>query len=61
MQTKTSVTADVVGSGVVDADRDTVRVLVFVNQISEAARPGPQIFQNRVVDDHGAPTEIVGS
>jgi Mce-associated membrane protein len=48
IQTKTSVSASVLGSGVMDADSDTARVLVFVNQVS--TRPGrdPQIFQNRV-------------
>jgi Mce-associated membrane protein len=48
VQTKTSVTADVVGSGVMDADPDTARVLVFVNQVSKRPGRDPQIFQNRV-------------
>ncbi len=48
VQTKTSVTADVVGSGVLDADPDTARVLVFVNQISKRPGRDPQMFQNRV-------------
>ena len=48
MQTKTVVTASVLGSGVMDASAGRVRVLVYVNQVS--SRPGrdPQIFQNRV-------------
>ena len=48
IQTKTSVTASVVGSGVMDADPDTARVLVFVNQISKRPGRDPQMFQNRV-------------
>jgi Mce-associated membrane protein len=48
VQTKTVVTASVLGSGVMDAEERVVRVLVYVNQVS--SRPGrdPQIFQNRV-------------
>jgi Mce-associated membrane protein len=48
VQTKTVVTTSVLGSGVMDASEDKVRVLVYVNQVS--TRPGrdPQIFQNRV-------------
>jgi Mce-associated membrane protein len=48
VQTKTVVTASVLGSGVMDASDSRVRVLVYVNQVS--SRPGrdPQIFQNRV-------------
>jgi Mce-associated membrane protein len=38
----------VVGSGVLDADPDTARVLVFVNQVSKRPGRDPQIFQNRV-------------
>jgi Mce-associated membrane protein len=47
VQTKTVVTSSVLGSGVMDAQADLVRVLVYVNQVS--TRPGrdPQIFQNR--------------
>jgi Mce-associated membrane protein len=47
VQTKTVVTSSVLGSGVMDAQADKVRVLVYVNQVS--TRPGrdPQIFQNR--------------
>ena len=48
IQTKTSVTASVVGSGVMDADPDTARVLVFVNQVSKRPGRDPQMFQNRV-------------
>jgi Mce-associated membrane protein len=48
IQTKTSVTADVLGSGVMDADPDTARVLVFVNQVSKRPGRDPQQFQNRV-------------
>ncbi len=42
------VTANVLGSGVVDAEADRVRVLVYVNQVSEKPDKDPQIFQNRV-------------
>ena len=31
-----------------DADPDTARVLVFVNQVSKRPGRDPQIFQNRV-------------
>jgi Mce-associated membrane protein len=48
VQTKTVVTASVLGSGVMDADGDTARVLVFVNQVSKRPGRDPQIFQNRV-------------
>jgi Mce-associated membrane protein len=48
VQTKTTVTADVLGSGVMDADPDTARVLVFVNQVSKRPGRDPQMFQNRV-------------
>ena len=48
VQTKTSVTASVLGSGVMDADPDTARVLVFVNQVSKRPGRDPQMFQNRV-------------
>ncbi len=48
VQTKTSVSATVLGSGVMDADPDTARVLVFVNQTSKRPGRDPQIFQNRV-------------
>ena len=48
IQTKTSVSASVLGSGVMDADSDTARVLVFVNQVSNRPGRDPQVFQNRV-------------
>jgi Mce-associated membrane protein len=48
VQTKTVVTSDVLGSGVMDADEDKVRVLVYVNQTSKKPGADPQIFQNRV-------------
>lgn len=48
VQTKTVVSADVMGSGVVDAEEDTARVLVYVNQTSRKEGADPQVFQNRV-------------
>ena len=48
VQTKTVLTATVLGSGVVDADEDSARVLVYVNLVSNKAGKEPQIFQNRV-------------
>ncbi len=48
VQTKTVVTAAVLGSGVMDADVDAARVLVYVNQTSTRPDRDPQIFQNRV-------------
>ena len=48
VQTKTVVTASVLGSGVVDAEDGVARVLVYVNQVSERPGRDPQIFQNRV-------------
>ncbi len=48
VQTKTVVTAAVLGSGVIDADTDLARVLVYVNQTSTRPDRDPQIFQNRV-------------
>jgi Mce-associated membrane protein len=48
VQTKTVVTANVLGSGVMDAEDDEARVLVFVNQVSKRPDREPQIFQNRV-------------
>ncbi len=48
VQTKAVVTATALASGVVDADEDSVRVLVYVNQVSQKAGGEPQIFQNRV-------------
>ncbi len=48
VQTKAVVTASVQSSGVVDAESDVARVLVFVNVVSRKATGDPQIFQNRV-------------
>ena len=48
VQTKTVVTATVLGSGVVDAEAGAARVLVYVNQVSQKPGVDPQIFQNRV-------------
>lgn len=48
VQTKTVVTASVLGSGVVDAEDGVVRVLVYVDQTSKKPGADPQIFQNRV-------------
>ncbi|MCW2780269.1 MAG: heat shock protein DnaJ domain protein [Marmoricola sp.] len=47
--TKTVVTANVLGTAVVDAEPDRVRVLVYVNQVSKKAGKDSTIFQNRVV------------
>jgi Mce-associated membrane protein len=48
-KTKAVVTADVLDTAVVDAERDRVRVLVFVNQSSVKGDAAPTVFQNRVV------------
>ncbi len=48
VQSKTVVSATVVGSGVVDAEPGKARVLVFVNQLNSKQGQDPQIFQNRV-------------
>ena len=48
VQTKTVVTATVLGSGVVDAEDDAAHVLVYVNQLQARPSGEPQIFQNRV-------------
>ncbi len=48
VQSKAVVKASVVGSGVVDAEDGVVRVLVYVNQVSEKPKVDTQIFQNRV-------------
>jgi len=48
VQTKTVVTASVLGSGVMNAEADIVRVLVYVNQDSRKPGVDPQVFQNRV-------------
>ncbi len=48
-KTQAVVTANVLNTGVVDADANTVRVLVFVNQSSVKGSAAAAIFQNRVV------------
>ena len=48
-KTKAVVTADVLNTGVVDADKNRVRVIVFVNQSSVKGDAQPTLFQNRVV------------
>ncbi|RNM16437.1 J domain-containing protein [Nocardioides pocheonensis] len=48
-KTKAVVTADVLDTAVVDAGRDRVRVLVFVNQTSVKGDGQPTAFQDRVV------------
>jgi Mce-associated membrane protein len=48
VQTKTVVTASVVGTAVMDADPDRVQVLAYVNQISKHGTQSPNLFQNRV-------------
>lgn len=48
-KTKAVVTADVLDTAVVDAERDRVRVLVFVNQTSVKGDGQPTPFQDRVV------------
>jgi Mce-associated membrane protein len=48
-KTKAVVTADVLDSGVVDAESDRVRVVVFVNQSSVKGSAAPTVFQDRVV------------
>jgi Mce-associated membrane protein len=48
VQTKTTVKSTVLGSGVVDAEGDVARVLVYVNLVSTRPGRSPQIFQNRV-------------
>lgn len=49
VKTQAVVTADVLDTGVVDAESDRVRVIVFVNQSSVKAGGQPTIFQDRVV------------
>lgn len=49
VKTKTVVTADVLGTGVMDAEAERVRVVAFVNQNSVKDGGAPAIFQNRVV------------
>ncbi len=48
VQSKTVVSANVMGSGIVDAEDDRARVLVYVNQTSRKQGADPQVFQNRV-------------
>ena len=48
-KTKAVVTADVLDTGVVDAESDRVRVIAFVNQSSVKGDGQPTVFQNRVV------------
>lgn len=48
VQTKTVVTADVVGTAVMDADPHRVHVLAYVNQTSRHGSGDPMLFQNRV-------------
>jgi len=43
------VTASLQNNGVADAEKDRVRVVVFVNQSSVKGDADPVIFQNRVV------------
>lgn len=48
-KTKAVVTADVLDTGVVDAESDRVRIIAFVNQSSVKGDGQPTVFQNRVV------------
>ena len=49
VKTKAVVTADVLDTGIVDSERDRVRVVAFMNQSSVKGDAGPTILQNRVV------------
>jgi len=49
VKTQAVVKADVLDTGIVDADADRVRVIVFVNQSSVKGTGQPTIFQDRVV------------
>jgi Mce-associated membrane protein len=49
VKTKAVVTADVLDTGVVDAERNRVRVVAFVNQSSVKGSGSPTILQNRLV------------
>lgn len=49
VKTQAVVKADVLDTGVVDAESDRVRVVVFVNQSSTKGTAEPTIFQDRVV------------
>ena len=48
-KTKAVVTADVLNTGIVDAEENRVRVIAFVNQSSVKGDGQPTVFQNRVV------------
>ena len=49
MKTKAVVTADVLDTGVVDASRNRVRVIAFVNQSSVKGDAAATVLQNRLV------------
>jgi Mce-associated membrane protein len=49
VKTEAVVTADVLDTGIVDAERDRVRVVAFMNQNSVKGGSGPTILQNRLV------------
>jgi Mce-associated membrane protein len=49
VKTQAVVKADVLDTGIVDAESDRVRVIVFVNQSSTKGTAEPTIFQDRVV------------
>jgi Mce-associated membrane protein len=49
VKTQAVVKADVLDTGIVDAETDRVRVIVFVNQSSVKGTGQPTIFQDRVV------------
>jgi Mce-associated membrane protein len=49
VKTQAVVKADVLDTGIVDAESDRVRVIVFVNQSSVKGGGQPTIFQDRVV------------
>jgi Mce-associated membrane protein len=49
VKTQAVVTADVLDTGVVDAERNRVRVVAFVNQSSVKGSGSPTILQNRLV------------
>jgi Mce-associated membrane protein len=49
VKTQAVVTANVLDTGVVDAESDRVRVIVFVNQSSAKGTAQPTVFQDRVV------------
>jgi len=49
VKTQAVVKAEVLDTGVVDAESNRVRVIVFVNQSSTKGSAAPSIFQDRVV------------